>query len=133
MRAFIKFNKGMMKMPIAVQLWLVLLVAVNLVVPLFFLARLEAQVIVLTFLASAMLMTLLTASSGFTRLLGLGHILWTPLLFFLWTRLDQIPADDSFGLWIRALMVANAISLVIDTIDVTRYIWGAREETVQGL
>ena len=133
MRAFIKFNKGMMKMPIAVRLWLMLLVAVNLLVPLFFLDRLEAQVVVLTFLASAMLMTLLTASSGFTRLLGLGHILWIPLFFFLWARLDQIPADDPFGIWLRVLIMANAISLVIDTIDVTRYISGAREETVQGL
>ena len=133
MRAFIKFNKGMMKMPIAVRVWLMLLVAVNLVVPLFFINRLEAQVVVLTFLASAMLMTLLTASSGFTRLLGLGHILWIPLLFFLWTGLDRILVDNPFGLWIRALMVVNAISLIIDTIDVTRYISGAREETVQGL
>ncbi len=50
---------------------------------------------------------------------------------FLWLRLDQIPVDEPFGLWIRALMVANAISLVIDTIDVTRYISGERNETVQ--
>ena len=133
MREFIKFNKGVMKMAVPVQLWLMLLVGVNLVVPLFFLNRLEAQIIVVTFLASVMLMTMLTASSGFTRLLGLGHILWIPLLLFLWTQLDQIPADDPFRLWIRALMVVNAISLVIDTIDVTRYISGAREETVQGL
>ena len=133
MRAFIKFNKGMMKMAVSVRLWLMLLVTVNLVVPLFFLNRLEAQVVVLTFLASAMLMTFLTASSGFTRLLGLGHILWIPLLLFLWTRIDQIPADDLFGIWLRVLIMANAISLVIDTIDVTRYISGAREETVQGL
>ena len=133
MRAFIKFNKGMMNMAVPVRLWLMLLVAVNLVIPLFFLNRVEAQVVVATFLASAMLMTVLTASSGFTRLLGLGHILWFPLLFFLWTRLDQIPADDPFGLWVRALMVANAVSLVIDAIDVTRYILGAREETVHGL
>ena len=39
MGAFIKFNKGMMKMPVQWQLWLMLLVTVNLLVPLFFLAR----------------------------------------------------------------------------------------------
>ena len=133
MRAFIKFNRGMMKMPFAVRMWLMLLVVANLVVPLFYLDRMEAQVIVLTFFASAMLMMLLTGSSGFTRLLGLGHILWVPLIFFLWTRLDQTPVDDPFGIWLRVLMMVNAISLVIDTIDVTRYISGAREETVQGL
>ena len=133
MHAFIKFNRGMMKMAVPVRLWLMLLVAINLVVPLFFLGRLEAQIVVATFLASAMLMTVLTASSGFSRLLGLGHILWLPLLIFLWSRLDHIPADDPFGLWVRALMIANALSLVIDTIDVARYISGSREETVQGL
>ena len=133
MRAFIKFNKGMMKMAVPVRLWLILLVTLNVVVPLFYLDRLEAQVVVGTILASMLLMTVLTGLSGFTRLLGLGHIFWFPLLYFLWTRLDQVPADDFFGLWIRALMLANAVSLVIDTIDVTRYISGAREETVQGL
>ena len=131
MRAFIKFNRGVMKMPMLVRLWLMLLVALNLVVPLFSLDRLEAQVVVVTFVASVTLMTVLTASLGFNRLLGLGHIFWIPLMYFLWLRLDQIPVDEPFGLWMRALMVANAISLVIDTIDVTRYISGERNETVQ--
>ncbi len=133
MRAFITFNKGMMRMSIPVRAWLLSLVAVNLVIPLFFLERLEAQVIVGTLLISLVLMTGLTALAGFTRILGLGHILWIPMLFWLWTHLDQIPADDVFGVWIRALMILNAISLVIDAIDVTRYLAGEREEVVKGL
>ena len=132
MRAFIKFNKGVMNMPIHWQLWLMLLITANLVVPLFFLNRLEAQVVVGTLLVSMMLMAVLTGIQGFTRLLGLGHIVWIPLLYFLWSRLDQIPADDFFGIWLRALMVLNAVSLVIDAVDVTRYIAGDRAETVQG-
>ena len=131
MRAFIKFNRGLMKMPIHWQLWLVLLVTSNGVIPLFFLDRLEAQVVVLTLVASMILMTGLTALSGFTRLLGLGHILWIPLLYFLWVRLEQNPADDFFGLWIRVLMILNAASLIIDTIDVGRYMAGDRSETVE--
>jgi hypothetical protein len=133
MRAFMKFNKGMMKMPIQWKLWLALLVTANMVVPLFFLGRLEAQVVLGTLLISMMLMTVLTALSGFTRLLGLGHIFWFPLLYFLWTRLGQIPADDFFGIWVRGLMVINATSLVIDVVDVISYIAGDREETVKGL
>ncbi len=133
MRAFIKFNKGVMKMPILWQLWLMLLVVVNLIVPLFFLDRLEAQVVVVALLASATLMTILTGVFGFTRLLGLGHIFWFPLLYFLWLRLGQIPADDFFGIWVRALMALNAASLVIDIIDVSRYIAGDREETVKDI
>ncbi len=133
MQAFIKFNKGIMKMPVPWQLWLVLLLTVNLVVPLFFLDRLEAQVIVGALLASALLMTILTGVSGFNRLLGLGHIFWIPLIYFLWMRLGQIPADDFFGIWVRALMALNVASLVIDLIDVARYIAGDREETVKGI
>ena len=132
MDAFIKFNKGMLKMPIHWQLWLLLLVSVNLIVPLFFIDRLEAQVVVGTLLASMMLMTLLTARYGFTRILGLGHILWFPLLYFLWTRLG-VPTDDVFGIWIRVVMGLNAISLVVDATEVIRYVRGERAETVKGL
>ena len=133
MGAFIKFNKGMMKMPIHWRLWLALLVIVNFVIPLFFLNRLEAQVVAGTLIASVILMTGLTALSGFTRLLGLGHILWIPLLYFLWMRLEQNPAGDFFGLWLRVLMIVNAASLIIDVIDVGRYIAGDRSETVEAL
>ena len=49
MHSFIKFNRGMLKMPVHWQLWLLLLVTANLLIPLFFLARIEAQVVVATF------------------------------------------------------------------------------------
>ena len=133
MKSFIEFNKGMMSMPIHWQLWLMLLVIANMIIPLFFLNRLEGQVVLGTILASMILMTVLTGLSGFGRLLGLGHILWIPLLYFLWARLGQIPADDFFGIWIRVLMALNATSLVIDATDVIRYLAGDREETVPGL
>ena len=122
-----------MRMPLPVRLWLVLLVTANMVIPLFFLGRLEAQVVFATIVASGVLMTVLTGLSGFTRLLGLGHVFWIPLIWFLWTRLDQAPSDTFFGLWLRVLITLNALSLVIDTVDVVRYIAGDRAETVKGL
>ena len=80
MRAFLKFNAGLMRMPVSVRLWLMLLITANMIIPLFFLGRLEAQVVLAALLASMMLMTALTAISGFTRLLGVGHVFWVPLL-----------------------------------------------------
>ena len=132
-RAFIKLNRGLMQMPVHWQLWIMLLVITNLVTPLFFLGHLEAQLALAAILANLMLMTVLTGLSGFTRLLGLGQVFWIPLLVFLWVRLDQIPANDAFGIWIRLLMALNAASLVIDASDVIRYIAGDREETIKGL
>lgn len=133
MNAFVKLNKGLMRQRLPVRLWVMLLAAFNLVVPLFFLDRREAQLVVATFLAGAMLMTAITALAGFTRLLGLGHVLWIPLLYFLWTRLAQIPPNDIFGLWVRTLMALNAVSLLIDIADVGRYVAGDRGETVSDL
>ncbi len=133
MKSFIKFNLGVMKSPLHVRLWLMLLVAANLAAPLFFFQRSEARVVLAAFAASAALMTVLTARSGFSRLLSAGHIFWIPMIGWLWGRLDQIPADDVFGIWIRVLMMLNSISLVLDTIEVVRYIAGDREEIVEGL
>ncbi len=89
--------------------------------------------VVAAFLASMVLMTVVTALSGFTRLLGLGHIFCIPLLYFLRARIDQIPADVFLGVWIRGLMVLNAVSLLIDMVDVGRYISGERTETVDNV
>ncbi len=133
MRTFLRFNRGMMRMPLYWQPWLLLLVTVNVVIPLFFVGRFEAQMVLGAMVVNIILMTLLTGLTGFSRLLGLGHYPWFPLLYFLWTQLDRIPADDFFGIWIRVLMVLNALSLVLDTVDAARYVAGDREETVQGL
>jgi hypothetical protein len=134
MKAFLKFNRGVLKMPLGWKLWLILLVSFNLVVPLtFFIDRLEAQIVVASMLVSVVLMTILTALSGFSRLVGLGHILWIPMIIFLWIRLDAIPTSDSYGVWIRILIGLNAASLLLDGIDVRRYICGDRKETVAGL
>ncbi len=75
MNAFIKLNRGILKMPVPWLIWLMLLVTANMVAPLFFLQYAEAQLVLATLMASMLLMTWLTARFGFTRILGLGHIL----------------------------------------------------------
>ena len=133
MSAFIEFNKGIMRMPLPWRLWLMLLVTTNLAVPLFFIGRREAQFVLGAMLVSMALMTILTARFGFTRILGLGHILWLPLMLVLWFRLNSIPADNFFGFWIRGVLTLNTASLVLDTIDVTRYVRGDKEQVGRGL
>jgi len=131
MQAFIRFNRGILAMPTHWQLWLALLVGTNLVAPLFFIERVEAQAAIGAFLASLLLMTVLTARFGFSRILGLGHVAWVPLLGFLLQRLSEVPAGDAFGLWLRALIVLDATSLVIDALDVVRFVRGERGETIE--
>lgn len=133
MQGFIKFNKGILRMPLPIKSWVALLAVMNLVGPLFFIHRLESQVVLGTMLVGATTMGLLTARFGFTRILGLGHFYWFPMLFWLATRLGQHDLGEPFGVWLTALMIVNAISLVIDVVDVVRYVAGDRKELVPGL
>ncbi len=128
--AFRDFMRGLRKMPLYAQLWVALLVIANGIVPLFFLGRIEADVTLIVFLANAAVMMVLTKEYGFTRILGAGHFPWFLLLVYLVTRLDAIPAADAYGLWLRAVMLINAISLIIDVTDVVRYVRGDRAEMV---
>ena len=120
-------------MPLRLQLWMGLLVAANLVAPFFLLGHVEARVTLAAGLISMMLMTGLTARFGFSRIVGLGHLAWLPLLVFLVGSVTEVPATTGFGLWLRSVIVLDAISIVLDAVDVVRFMRGDRAETVPGL
>jgi hypothetical protein len=120
-------------MPLRWKPWLISLLAANMIAPLFWIHRWEAQVVFGTALLNGATFVVLTAISGFSRLLGLGHIYWIPLVCFLWQRLDQVPGDTAYGFWLRAVIVLNCGSLVLDASNVVRYIAGDRDEMVGGL
>ncbi len=130
LNAIIGFNKHLLRMPFAWMIWLMALVAVNMVAPLFFIDRLEGQVVLGVFVVSAGLLVLLYAYTGFTRILGAGHVLWLGLLPWLWTRYDSIQPDEWLSRWIIAVIAMNGLSLIIDAIDVVRYARGDRQPTI---
>lgn len=120
------FMIEMFAMHIGWQIWLMALMFVNAAMPLFYYQQIEAQ---LTFIGAIIGMTIgliIFKAQGFTRLLGLMHLPWFALIFFLWSRLSVFPADTPFGIWLRALILINSVSLIIDTVDVARYIAGDR-------
>lgn len=126
MKSMMNFTKTMMIMPIHWQIWLGVLVSANIIVPFFFIHTLEAQVVSATGIVGLMIMSVIFSEKGFVRLLGIGHIGWLPLVFWLWGRLDHAPADSTFGYWLMAVIVLDSLSLIIDTIDVLRYFKGER-------
>ena len=118
MRNPLRFFIELIQQPVWVSLWVLVLMLVNMT-SLAFWREAVAQLILTNFLASAMLMMGLYARFGFTKILGLGHIPWIPLLAYVVT---QIPAAvDLFKLYLLVLSVSMAISLVLDTIDVWNY------------
>lgn len=110
--------------PVA-RIWNVWLVGVNLMC-LFFIGHVEAQVVLGTTLLSVVGQAMIYGRIGFTRVLGIGHLLWIPMFAWLATRLDSIAAHPELQVWIAVLAVTNAVSFVIDATDVTRFVKGER-------
>ena len=133
MRSFLRFNRGLLGMPLPLQLWVGMLIAANLIAPLFFLEHLEARVTLAAGLLGMGLMSALTGRFGFSRIVGLGHAAWLPLLAYLVSSLTEVPASTGLGLWLRSVIVLDAVSLVFDAVDAVRFLRGDRAETVPGL
>lgn len=130
MRALMLFLTGVLAMHPIWQFWVGLLLALNVVAPLAFLDRLEAVVVLVIGGLSGAWMLYLVQRTGFTRLLGLGHVLWLPLVVWLWFRIEPVAMAGGFEWWLRAVTLVNAISLVIDTVDVLRWLRGERAPLV---
>lgn len=121
-----KMLELMLQEPLWLQGWLLWLVTVNLL-SLVFLRHHEARWVLVAWIGNLILMSALFEFNGYNRLLGLSHVLWwTPLLVYLWRRRRAIRVDGSFGTWLKVLFVTNGISLLIDYVDVARYLLGDR-------
>jgi len=124
LRGFRDYHHGLTQMPGMWKPWLGLLLASNMIVPLFHAARFEAQVVFGLAIVNGLIFSLLTGLTGFSRLLGLGHLTWIPLIFYLVSRLEQHPPTEFYGIWLRILIVVDAVSVVIDATNVFRYLAG---------
>ena len=131
MRAMFRFLRTLLKMPKPWLAWIGVLVIVNLIAPLLFLDTLEGKVVLATFILGVVLQTAIFSARGFVRLLGLGHSAWIPLVIWLWTRLDLVSAGSSTSYWLIGVIAVNTVSLIIDVVDVIRYINGDRKQQVE--
>ena len=78
-----------------------------------------AKVIFVTFMFSVMLMMGLYSRFGYEKILGMGHILWIPLLVYV---LMAIPAaSGTFERYLVVWSISTGTSLVFDIVDVWKY------------
>lgn len=125
----LRFVKHILAMPFCWQLWVAALFATNMGAVVF-LPRLEAWIVLGGLCLGALFQNLIFARLGFVRLLGLGHVHWFVMLGWLLSRLDLISGEPWFYRWVVAVTLFCGISLVIDTIDVLRYLRGERAPTM---
>lgn len=118
MRIPFRFFMELIQQPVWIPVWLLFLMTVNIASVGFWIEPL-AKVIFVTFMLSAMLMMGLYSRFGFEKILGIGHILWIPLLVYV---LMEIPtARDAFKSYLIILSTSIVISLVFDFFDVWKY------------
>jgi hypothetical protein len=118
MRNPLRFFIELMQQPVWVPVWVLFLMIVHVASVVFWDEPL-AKVIFVTFMLSAMLMMGLYSRFGFEKILGMGHILWIPLLVYV---LMEIPTSrGTFKSYLIILSISMVISLLFDTVDVWKY------------
>ena len=121
--------KAILGMPPLPRAWVMLLAAVNMA-SIAFIGYREAQVVLAAMMLGGIIMEVIYAKLGFVRLLGVAHFHWIPMLLWLYGRLDTVRGYPGMYYWILTLFAVNGISLVVDVIDVGRYVAGERAPTV---
>jgi len=87
----------------------------------------RARLAILAMIGNIVLMQYLFERFGYTRILGLAHVIfWTPLLAYLWKSRNAHPERVWTGRWVKMAMVVIFISLLFDYSDVARYLLGDR-------
>ena len=118
--------QGLMGQALWVEIWMGWMMVINLM-PFLFLRHREARWTLAAFVASFISMNLLAEMNGFNRLLGIAHIIWwTPLVIYLFRRRKELDYATLFGRWVIVLLITNTASLVIDYVDVIRFVIGNR-------
>lgn len=108
------------------RVWNYWLVGVNLAC-LAFIQHLEAQVVLGVTLVAVLIQGVIYQRMKFTRLLGIAHVFWIPMFAWMATRYADLGDYPALQTWLIVLALTNAISFVIDSIDVCRFKKGERE------
>ena len=111
--------------PFWLKVWIFWMVFLN-SASILFVRRAEGRWVLVAWLASLVMMNRLFDEFGYTRILGLAHVLcWSPLVVYLFRRRASF-GEGAFGGWARWLAITNAASLAIDYVNLARWALGDR-------
>lgn len=108
------------------RIWGRIIIFFNFIGPLPFLMHTEAQLTLAVNVIQAAVMMVIFRKLGFVRLMGVAHYGWFALIPYLILQLQGASDIGPFEVWLAALIVVDAISLIIDVTDMFRYIAGDR-------
>ena len=108
----------LIQQPVWIPVWVLFLMITN-VASIWFWDEPVAKVIFVTFILSSILMVGLYSRFGYEKILGLGHILWIPLLVYVLMEIPDV--SDDLKSYLVMFSVTIAISLLFDIVDVWKY------------
>jgi len=107
--------------------WFVVLAVVNLAAFVFAPFDVRARWMALSVVLLSVIVAGMFKIYGYTRILGLGHIVvWLPLFAYLWRERGAFPERVWVNRFIVVFVVVNGISFGLDSVDVVRYLLGDR-------
>ncbi len=135
MNVIVNFINDVLTQPVAIQLWLVWMTFAAFVGPGLLLryvsARREGTVILASNSVLGILGVFWYSQVGYTRILGLPHILfWIPLLTYLYPRRKNLTSPSPVYGITTLLVLTIVVSLAFDFTDVIRYMLGERASLV---
>ena len=125
------FFKKLHQMPLAWIVWVHFLAMVNILGSLFFIDTWQGKLALTMMCVAFISIVWLFKKFGFVRLLGLGHFVWIPMIvsFIFYSGADLLNGD-LLHQWLLLLITVNSISLIIDIVDVLRYLKGETGPTL---
>jgi len=132
MKAMIELMRKIFTMPFPWNLWVIILSMINFIGGVMFISTFEGKFSLFSMMGAMIVMTIIYARYGFVRLLGLGHILfWLPFVAFCIRQLTNgTTLSASFRVWLLTVTIINSASLVLDIIDLFRFLKGEKTEIV---
>ncbi len=119
------FNEHIATQPSWIQIWLLILSVTNLAAVIFAFFDRRAHWVLTAMLAVMIVMPEMFDRFGYTRILGLTHVIfWTPLVIYLWRARQPDDLKTWVGRYLYLVIIVNGISLIIDYIDVARFLLG---------
>ncbi len=111
----------------ALSAWFAVLAIVNLASFIFAIWDVRARWMAASVIALSLVVMGLYQIFGYTRILGLGHIIvWVPLFIYLWPRRKSPPHRRWTNLFIVIFLLVNGVSFALDSVDLIRYLLGDR-------
>ena len=118
-------NEHMMSQPAWLVVWIMILGGVHILAIPFAFKDWRPRIMVIAMVLNMIFMSALFHRYGYTRILGLSHIIfWTPLLAYLWKTRKAHAERIWTGRFVHLAIVIIFISLIFDYSDVVRYLLG---------